>query len=325
MKRLFVVAFVLLSSTLISVPIMVHGQATPGFSYSWRGATYRGNDSFYDPTMSTYVYAYEENTKAILSITVWANSTQQLNVSSVRVSFDWANGIYNGSYADEVISAANLLLIPKAASRPVGISFTVPSTSIAPDINLYLHSYTIIVEHLNATSTPTETTQITNFASDFAIYSADQADSRDLYDRVQTVKVPTAKFNSSKAKMLVYKAENETSTGDVAYTHGDFAGAKAHYNAALVLYNSAYTAEETFSVTDEDVTLNLRSLTVNRTRVEIQLLEAQIKNIESWASMVFSTGITLTLFGVTTMLFGIGYIIKQLAALKKTGQQATTE
>jgi len=319
MRRLVVVVFVLLLSALISVPITVYGQVTPSFSYSWIGATYRGYDPFYNST----VYAYEENTKAILSITVWANATHQLNVSSVRVTFDWADGTYNGSYADEVISTANLLLIPKAESRIVGISFTVPSTSIAP--NDRLHSYTIIAEHLNATSGPTKTTQLTKFASDFAVYSADQADARDLYDRVQTVKGPTANFTSSRAKMLVYKAQNETSTGDMYYTKGDFAGAKTHYTTALTLYNSAYAAEETFSVTDEDVTLNLRILTVNRTRVEIRLLEAQIKNIESWASMVFSTGITLTLFGVTTMLFGIGYIIKQLAALKKAGQQAATE
>lgn len=323
MKKVFVVVvFVLLLSALISVPITVHGQEMPGFSYSWIGATYRGYDPFYDPTLSTYVYAYEENTTAILSITVWANLTHQLNVSSVRVTFDWADGTYNGSYADEVISATNLLIIPNATSRIVGISFTVPSTSVAS--NLYLHSYTLIVEHLNATSAPTKTLQpITETKSDFAVYSADQADARDLYHRVQTVKGPTSNFTSSRAKMLVYKAENETSTGDMTYTHGDFAGAKAHYNTALTLHNSAYAAEETYSVALEDIDLSNRTLSVSRTEVRIRLLEAQIKHVESWASMVFSVGVTLTLFGVTTILFALGYIIKQLAALKKAGQQAT--
>jgi len=225
------------------------------------------------------------------------------------VVFDWADGTYNGTHADKVISAENLLIIPPQYSSIVGISFTVPSTSIAS--NLYLHSYTIIVEHLNATSSPTKTLQpITEFAYDFAVYSADQADARDLYDRVQTVKTPTANFSSSKAKILVYKAENETSTGDMYYTRGNFAGAKAHYDATLALYNSAYVAEETYSVKSEDL--------------EIELLEAQIENTESWTSMVFSSGIALTLFGVTAVLFGIGYIIKQLAVLKKAGQKAAT-
>lgn len=304
MRRLFLVVSVLLLSALISAPITVHGQAGPSFTYSWRGATYTGNDPFYNAT----VYAYEESTTAILSITIKAD-TAQLNVSNVRVVFDWADGTYNGTHADKVISAENLLIIPPQYSSIVGISFTVPSTSIAS--NLYLHSYTIIVEHLNATSSPTKTLQpITEFAYDFAVYSADQADARDLYDRVQTVKTPTANFSSSKAKILVYKAENETSTGDMYYTRGNFAGAKAHYDATLALYNSAYVAEETYSVKSEDL--------------EIELLEAQIRNTESWTSMVFSSGIALTLFGVTAVLFGIGYIIKQLAVLKKAGQKAAT-
>jgi len=314
MRRLFVIVPALLLSAMILVPITAQGQDMPGFSYSWIGAAYRGYDPFYDPTLHTYVYAYEENTNAILSITITANSTHQLNVSSVRIAFDWADGTYNGSYADEVISAENLLIIPKAVSRIVGIGFTVPSTSVAS--NLYLHSYTIIVEHVNATSGPTETTQMTpQFASNFAVYSADQGSAQELNATVITVKTPTTGFNSSRAKMLCYKAQNETSTGDMCYKRGDFAGAKTHYSNALTLYNSAYIAEETFSVTSED-------LIVNATKVRIQLDEARIKQVESWASMVFSTGITLTLFGVTTVLFGIGYIIKQLAALKKAGQQA---
>lgn len=308
MRRLFIVAFVLLLSTLISAPITVRGQVTPSFTYSWIGTTYRGYDPFYDPMLGTYIYAYEENTSVILSMTVTASSTQQLNVSSVRIAFDWADGTYNGSYADQVINAENLLIIPKGQSRIVGISFTVPSTSVAS--NLYLHSYTIIVEHLNATSEPTKTTQITAFASNLAVYSGYQADARDLYARVQTVKTPTANFNSSGAKMLVYKAENETSTGDMYYTRGNFADAKTHYENALTMYNNAYTTEETMGVKLEDL--------------KVTKLEAEIRNLESWSSMVSSSGIALTLFGVTTVLFGIGYIIKQLAVLKKAGQQAAT-
>lgn len=305
MRRLFLVVSVLLLSALISAPITVHGQAGPSFTYSWRGATYIGNDPYYNAT----VFAYEENTTAILSITITASSNETLNVSNVRVAFDWADGTYNGSHADEVISAENLLIIPEAESRIVGISFAVPSTSVAS--NLYLHSYTIIVEHVNATSGPTKTTQMPpQFAFNFAVYSAVQADARDLFVRVETVKTPTANFSSSKAKILVYKAENETSNGDMYYTRGNFAGAKAHYDATLALYNSAYVAEETYSAKSEDL--------------EIELLEAQIRNTESWTSMVFSSGIALTLFGVTAVLFGIGYIIKQLAVLKKAGQKAAT-
>ena len=304
MRKLLSVASVLLLLAVFLTPMIVHGQAGPSFAYVWRGATYTGNDPFYNAT----VYAYGENTTAILSITIKAD-TAQLNVSNVRVVFDWENGIYNGTHGDRAISAENLLIIPPQVSRIVGISFTVPPTSIAS--NMYLHSYTIIVEHLNSTSPPTQMLEpITKFASDFAVYSEDQADARDLYVRVQTVKTPTAKFNSSRAKIFVYKAENETSTGDMYYTQGDFGGAESHYNAALDLYSSAYVAEETFSVTSEDL--------------QIKLIEAQIRNVESSASMVFSSGIALTLFGVTAVLFGIGYIIKQLAVLKKAGQKAAT-
>lgn len=314
MRKILAFVAILVMSILASTSISTQ---TPNsdFTYSWIGCAYRGTPTETEPFYGeTNVVAYEEGSKAILSVTIIAGLDHQLNVSSVRVTFDWADGTYNGTYADEVITPDNLLVIPKAESRIVGISFTVPSTSIAS--NLYLHSYTIFVEHLSATSPPAEAQQpLTKFASNFAVYSADQADARELKQVIsrieKNVPVKNLTFESRTAKLLVYKAKNETGIGDEYYRRGEFATAAAHYDASLFLYTSAYSAEETKGTKLEDL--------------EIRETEARISNIESWASMVSSMSTTSILLGVATVLFGIGYIIKQLGALKKPESREVTE
>jgi len=324
MKKVFITvsASVLLLLSLFSFSLLNNVQAQDLALRNWIGYVFRGTDTFYGED----VVAFEEGSTALLAVTVTNNLTTQMNVSAVGISLDWPGSGGNSTLA----SRTNPVEMQSDEIRAFTINFTVPSTAVVS--NLFLHEYKIHVEHVNATdgtgvvvnTTTIYRYQLSGTKYFFAVYSSDQADAQELSQRL--VGTPNATFfSSSRAKSFVYKAENASRVGTENYRRGNFAGAKAHYNASLTLYNSAYAAEETYSVALEDIDLSNRTLTVNRTRVEIQLLEAQIKNIESWASMVFSTGITLTLFGVAVMLFGIGYIIKQLAALKKAGQQAATE
>lgn len=324
MKRAFITtsASVLLLVALLSLSSLNSVQAQGLSLTSWIGYVFKGTDTFYNAS----VVAFEEDSTALLALTVTNNLDIQMNVSAVGISLDWPNSGGNSTLA----SKTNPVEMQPDEIRTFTVNFTVPSTAVAS--NLFLHEYKIHVEHVNATDGTGEvvnTTTIYRYQLPgtkyfFAVYSSDQADAKELSQRL--VGMPTAAFfNSSRAKSLVYKAENESRVGGENYRRGDFASAKTHYNASWSFYNDAYAAEETYKVTLEDLDLSNRALAVNLTEVTIRLVEAQIKNVESWASMVFSFGVTLTLFGVTTVLFAIGYIIKQLAALKKAGQQVAIE
>jgi len=322
MKRVVIAAFasVLLLLSLFSFSLSNSVQAQDLDLMGWIGYVFKGTDAFYGEN----VVAFEEYSTALLAVTVTNNLTLQMNVSAVGISLDWPASGGNSTLA----SRSDPVKMHPGEIRAFTIGFTVPS-AIAVS-NLFLHEYKIYVEHVNAsdgTGVVVNTTTIYRYQLPgtkyfFAVYSSAQADAQELSQRL--VGMPTAAFfRSSRAKSLVYQAENETRVGNQDYRGGDFASAKTHYNASLALYNGAYAAEETYSVTLEDIDLRNRSLTVNLTEVTIRLLEAQIKNVESWASMVYSFGVTLTLFGVATVLFAFGYIIKQLAALKKAGQAPT--
>jgi len=117
-------------------------------------------------------------------------------------------------------------------------------------------------------------------------------------------------FNSTVAKLAVYNAQNETSTGDELYNRGDFVGAKAHYNAALTLYNGAYSTEETLGTKLDDLF--------------VREIEARISNWEASASLSSSFSTTSILLGFAVVLFGIGYVIKQLGTLKKPVAKSLT-
>ena len=108
----------------------------------------------------------------------------------------------------------------------------------------------------------------------------------------------------------MYKAGNETTTGDACYRRGDFIEAKFHYDVALSMYGSAYSSEETYGVTLED-------LEINATKTELRVSEAQIDYFEAWATMISSVSTVLTLAGLAAVLFAVGYIIKQLGTLRK--------
>lgn len=297
MRKMLALVTALLMSTFIST-IMMGSVRADIESVAWRGSTYKGTDEYYGAD----VFAYEEGSTAILDLVVLNDYGQDINVSKVKVGFDW-----NINYTTEFTSPYE---IESGDSASFSVTFTVPSTTDAS--NLVLHGYTIFVEHVNATGqiVDTMTTGDTYRKDpDFAVYSADQADAQELHQIISNVPKPS--FNSTSARLLVYKAQNETGIGESLYERGDFAGARAHYSTSLILYNEAYTTEETRGVKLEDL--------------DVRLVEAQINNLQAWASMVSSLSTTSILLGLAIVLFGIGYIIKQLGALKKPVTESVKE
>lgn len=250
------------------------------------------------------VYEHDSTVSLLVPVENDVNSSG-LNVSRVIISFDWGQN-------KTLDLSANITQIGEDETEVFKVTFTASATEVVT--SEWAHDYTIYVEHVNATSGPTkivgtwQRTRAQLSAELFVVYPTDQADAwelKQMISRIQTNRpFSNLDFNSTVAKLTVYKAENETSTGDALYQRGDFVGAKAHYNAALILYNAAYSAEETLGPKLDDLFT--------------REIEARISNYEASASLASSFSTTSMLLGFAVVLFGIGYVIKQLGTLRKT-------
>jgi len=247
------------------------------------------------------VVIYKDGTTATLVVPVENNVYMNgLNVSKVVISFDWGKN-------ETLDLSEDIEQVRYGQTHTFKVSFTASaSEAISSE---WAHDYDIWVEHVNATAEPTKTVGSWYHANVelFVVYSGNQADAWELKQMITRIagNDPFANldFNSTEAKLAVYKAQNETSNGDALYQRGDFVEAKAHYNAALILYNAAYSAEETLGPKLDDLF--------------IREIESRISNWEASASLAASFSTSSILLGSAVVLFGIGYIIKQLGTLRK--------
>lgn len=296
MKKILIYALTLLLSTSILMLAIDRVQAADSLTISrnWIGCAFKGRDPYY----GDYVFAYKTGSIAILVVTTQADD-QQINVSSVRVSFDW-NRNYTVTFDPPVE-------VPKYESRVFTVTFSVPDISEAS--NLFLHAYTIFVEHVNSTVEPKkilrENTFKMAYAPGFAVYSTVQAEAQELNQTLYGMPQPTYHYYSSnKAKLLWLRADNETAAGDLAYVRGNFADAKTHYQTALGLREQAYSAAESYASRYDD---------------------AMIKQLESMANVFGGFSNAMTLVGIAAVLFSIGYIVKYIGNLRKMAKsQAPT-
>jgi len=297
MKRAFFTAVALLLSTLISTSMVLSVRATSIKEWNWRGYIFSGVDPFYREN----VVAYEESSAAILDVTVKNDYAlaKPINVSAVKVSFDW-----NVNYTSAQASSNSPIVMPHDEVRVFTISFTLPNTTVAS--NLYLHGYTIYVEHVNSTTGGKRIvgTWIGHSYDEdyyFAVYSSDQAAARRASQMISAMTMPD--FNTTKAKLLWSRAENETNIAAFMYNQGDFASARDGYDTALSLMSQAFRYEE-----DREMSLD---------EAQLALLNAQARQIEAWANYANGMSNLWTMLGFAAILFAVGYIIKGMAAMRK--------
>jgi tetratricopeptide (TPR) repeat protein len=283
-KPLFIaIVFLLTLATLIPVYADI-------YNWTWLGTTYTGWDEYYDD----YVNAYESGTTAVLAVTVRNTDGHNITVTSVYVNMDW-----DDTHKSTQVNATNTETLDDGEVRVFFVDFKVSNTTVAS--NLFTHSYTIIVEYFfypNASDPSlTKTGKYTEFGDDFVVYSADQADARDLIRIINRFSPPSPYgWSSVRAQILWNRAANETSNGEEYYRRGDFYEAKQHFSAALDHINQAWNAEEAYLTVQEE--LNIRQI------------EANIKNLDSMANFFNGLSTMWILFGIGGILFGIGYIIK---------------
>jgi len=292
MKKALVFALVVLAFGLASAMTV-----RPAFadikSAEWLGSFHSWDK---DPYYNAKVYGYVENSQATLLVEVENHLTtppKLMNVSQIIVGFDW-----NLNYTTTLATPA---VLKAGETRFLTATVTLPNTTVAS--NLFLHGYTVYVKHVNSTGGLAGTmTKAYTSERLFAVYSEDQADARELSEIIDGISV--ARFNSTAASLLWAKADNETDIAETMYKQGDFAGAKTHYSKALNYINQAFITEQALTGGVQDA--------------QLALIEAQARSFEAQANYLNGMSNMWVLIGVAAVLFAIGYIIRGLAALRKT-------
>ena len=300
-KPIFVViAFLVVAAAMIPAYANI-----PSTGMTWLGTANHGSkDPYYNQNMN--VSAYEENTTAVLAVTVtnassgkWSSNT--INVTSIYVSFDWGSTYYSTQ-----VSASNPMLVNNnVTGRVIFVNFTVPDTKVAS--NLFRHTYTVFVNYQYANKSATYQTLKGTFqytAQDFVVYSTDQADAQNLAGITASYpdlsKLISSSNLSAEAQILWNDAANETATAARYYQQGNFPAAKQSYSNALNDKNQAWAAEQSYLTVLQDL--------------QTQKTQAEIASMNAYASFLNGFSTLWVLLGIGWVLLDIGYIIKWLRA-----------
>ena len=281
MKKNYLMCIVFGAAFLVAMLNIPVGRASIN-NYNWVASAARNQyDSFY----GTDVTAYEENTSAILVVSV-SNDVfiGQINVSAVKVGFDW--GI---NYSSSECSSDNPFSIASSQSHVFTINFTVPSSLFAS--NLVTHSFTIYVESVNSTTGPQRiVTSWTMNGDSFAVFSTDQANANDYEQQVDAY--PTSNINgipflTANARQLLQESNVAKTLASDSYMRGDFSKAATYYKNSLDSIQQAWSNETAKWSTFEDAI----------------------------ASILQGGGNLLTMQGYAWLIFAVGFLIMSLGVL----------
>lgn len=324
MKKVSTALFGFVLLALISMLVVYPAQAdvsTPSFI----GVCYRGQDLFYGYYS---VVAYERGASGTVAVNVynygfylppyWRYDTA--NISAVGVHFDWMDKDTYINSTDYDMSKTNPYELEYDESASFIIEFTIPD-----DVsNLLLHRYEIVVINVNATGG--ETVIWTYSGSNFAIYSADQADAQELYLELKSLLVgeppyvpplyEPSDFISTEARILWTNATIEAYTGMMCYMRGDFAGAKEDYQSSRDLVDQAFASELQKGVVIEDSEINEKNAEANYYNSQADYYEklGNASKTEADAATVqanaaLNQSYAYLLFGLGWVLIGVGIIV----------------
>jgi len=258
MRKTHLILLSVFLGTLISIP-MIHPAQAHINQWTWL-------PPYVNKVDGSYV-TYKDGSTAQLKLPVYndvAGADYGLNVSKVIISFDWGGASSN--------KTLNLSTSPVKLAWHQTYTFTVSFLANATEAvsSVWQHTYTIYVEHVNATGGPVGTlSRAWDYFGGlnkwkFIVYSTDQADALDLNTELESYisTYPWDEFNSIEAQQLAQQAEIHEAMGDTDYTRGEYASAESHYQTGLSLYSQAITAEKDYQTTIQDAALNT-TLTTN--------------------------------------------------------------
>jgi hypothetical protein len=258
----------------------------------------------YDSHYGDDVVIYKDGASASLIVPVRNTAYWDgLNVSKVIISFDWGQ--------NETLDLSTDI---KQVGWQETEIFTVTFTASASDAvsSEWAHEYTIYVEHVNATTGPTETLEPWSRDWDwwypgylFVVFPADQADACDCAEECNAYAdaFPTWSFNNINASHLAGQASIKASLGEMHYTHGDYSLAETRYQEAIDLYGDALAAEAEWEtkVDQAELEIALTEADANMAMANALLKEADAAVNQSYSWMLFGLGFVL--IGVATIVY----------------------
>jgi len=301
-------------SSLVLAALISMAMITPALagisSIHWLGPVLQTYDSFYDD----WVVAYETGTDWSLSVVVYGSVAESVNVSKIRVWFDWGTN-YNYTYPYP------LPQVPLGEYRAFTVSNTTPTTTTAS--NMFPHLYTAYVEYAKNTSTRelsgTFSYSWASFGYKFAVYSADQKDATDSENRYDVLVSAYSGYSwtSAQAASLIAQASLQNSGGNDYYNIGDFTKAKTSYTAAVTKFEEAIAAEDAYLASDQEARLNNTKATGTATLTnanaymklaEAAETEADAALVEANAAMITANATLTQADAALTNAYGWFYI-----------------
>jgi hypothetical protein len=283
MGKTAVICVVLCAAVLVAMITVPLGRASIN-NYNWINTVARNQ---YDDFYGSLVTAYKENTSASMVVSVSNDERHgQLNVSAVKVGFDWGT-----NYSSSQCSIDNPFAIASTQSHVFTITFTVPSVLFAS--NLVTHSFTIYVESVNSTTGPKRVvTSWTMEGDSFAVFSTDQAAAYKYEQEVNAY--PTTSngipFLTANARQLLIKSNVARTLASASYGRGDFSAAAAYYNSSLDYMQQAWSNETAKWSTFEDAVTSILQGGSN------------LLTMQGYALLIFAVGFLIMSFGVLIYL-----------------------
>ena len=291
MKKFTAILFSILLCTLISMLATNPAQAIEVEELTWFPPYLEKDDD-------VVIYGHGASVDLNVPVTNNVGYPDGLNVSKVIISFDWGQN-------KTLDLSANIKQVVHGETWMFTITFTASATeAVSSD---WEHEYDIYVEHVNATTGPTEIVDTWEQPMKwwwplFVVFPTDQADAYDLskeYDAYEGAYPPWS-FDNVNASQLAGQASIEASLGSTYYARGDYASAETQYQTALNLSSQALAAEMEWQTKVEEAGLqiNLTESEANMATANAMLRQADALLNQSYAWILFGIGFIIMGLGV---------------------------
>jgi len=258
----------------------------------------------YDSHYGDDVVIYKDGASASLVVPVRNTAYWDgLNVSKVIISFDWGQN-------KTLDLSTDIKQVGWQETEIFTVTFTASATEAVT--SEWKHEYTIYVEHVNATTGPTQIVGTWSRPWNywypnyfFVVFSTDQADALDCAEECNSYAdaFPTWSFNNINASHLAGQASIKASLGEMHYTHGDYSSAETQYREAIDLYDDALAAEAEWEtkVDEAELEIALTEADANMAMANAMLKEADAAVNQSYSWMLFGLGFVF--IGVATIIY----------------------
>lgn len=287
---------------MVTLALIPHANAQSLQHISWVEPAFKGYDAYYGSTITGYL----EGTNWTITMS-WINAEyppHQLNVSAIRIYFDWGKNYTHTFSSPVAVKSGNV--------QTISISDVTPSVSEASE--LWRHSYSIYIHHVNATAGPLKEmgSEYMTGGSDFAVLSTDHLACLNIWMKYATFMpfdsgaqavTPTIP-NITAVQLNMTKASQEFQIGGSIFEAGVFSTAKSHLQLGESYYNSALASWLDKGTAIEDADL---AQTKSETNYNNALSSSAMINACGWL-----------FFGLGWTFIGLGIIIYGLRKPKAT-------